>query len=72
MIVPWQQLDEATLHNLITEFVSRYGTDNGDDSPLDTRVKQVMEQLRTGQAAVVWDELTETANIVPADSFGLA
>ena len=68
MIIPWQQLEEATLNNLVVEFVSRNGTDNGDDTALDTRIGQVLEQLRRGQACVVWDDLTETANIVAADS----
>ncbi|MCL6271645.1 YheU family protein [Sansalvadorimonas sp. 2012CJ34-2] len=72
MIVPWQQLEEATLHNLITEFVSRDGTDNGDNTPVTTRINQVLEQLRNGSAVVVWDEMTETANIVPADNIGIA
>ena len=72
MIVPWQQLEEATLHNLIIEFVSRNGTDNGDDTPAETRVGQVLEQLRNGLAVVVWDDMTETANIVPAGSIGIA
>ncbi|MTI13778.1 YheU family protein [Sansalvadorimonas verongulae] len=72
MIIPWQQLEENTLNNLITEFVSRYGTDNGDNSELSTRIHQVMEQLRQGSAIIVWDELTETANIVPRSDISIA
>ena len=72
MIIPWQQLEEATLDNLIIEFVSRYGTDNGDDTELSTRIAQVIEQLRSGRAVIVWDDLTETANIVPADTICIA
>ncbi len=72
MIIPWHQLEEATLYNLLTEFVTRDGTDNGDDTTLPVRIAQVLEQLRRGDAVVVWDELTETANIVPTSSIGLA
>ncbi len=72
MIIPWQQLEEATLHNLLTEFVTRDGTDNGDDTTLPVRIAQVLEQLRRGDAVVVWDELTETANIIATSSIGLA
>ncbi len=72
MIVPWQQLEEATLYNLIIEFVTRDGTDNGDDTDLQTRIQQVLEHLRRGEAVVVWDELTESANIVPAGNIGIA
>ncbi|CAM3696749.1 YheU family protein [Parendozoicomonas haliclonae] len=72
MIVPWQQLEQDTLLNLITEFVTRNGTDNGDDTELNTRVSQVMEQLRRGDALIVWDDMTESANIVPAGNIGIA
>ncbi len=72
MIVPWQQLEEPTLHSLITEFVSRHGTDNGDETDLSTRINQVIGQLRNGSAVVVWDELTESANIIPASDIGYA
>ena len=72
MIIPWQQLEEATLHSLISEFVSRHGTDNGDETELPTRINQVLNQLRNGDAVVVWDELTETANIIPSGNIGIA
>ena len=71
MIVPWQQLEEATLQNLIIEFVSRNGTDNGDETGIETRILQVLRQLKDGAAVIVWDELTETANILPSDQIGI-
>ncbi len=71
MIIPWQQLEEATLQNLIIEFVSRDGTDNGDDTPVAMKVSRVVQQLKDGTAVVVWDEITETANIVPAGNIGI-
>ena len=70
MIILWQQLEEATLQNLIVEFVTRDGTDNGDDTELTVRISQVLEQLPRKEALIVWDEYSESANIVPAGQIG--
>ena len=72
MIIPWQQLEQDTLQNLIVEFVTRNGTDNGDDTELAVRISQVLEQLRRNEALVVWDEYSESANIVPTGQIGIA
>ena len=71
MIILWQQLEEATLQNLIVEFVTRDGTDNGDDTELTVRISQILEQLRRKEALIVWDELNESANIVSAGQIGI-
>ena len=67
MIIPWKELEPETLENLISEFVSRHGTDNGDESTLESRISQVMQLLRCGQVMIVWDPALESTNIVPAD-----
>ena len=47
MIVPWQEIPPETLDNLIEEFVTRDGTDYGEQEiRTDTKVAQVREQLR--------------------------
>ena len=64
MIVPWQEIPPETLDNLIEEFVTRDGTDYGEQEiGTDTKVAQVREQLRRGQASVVFDDVTETISI---------
>jgi hypothetical protein len=64
MIVPWQEIPPETLDNLIEEFVTRDGTDYGEhEIGTDTKVAQVREQLRRGQASVVFDDATETISI---------
>ena len=60
MIVPWQEIPPETLDNLIEEFVTRDGTDYGEQEiGTGTKVAQVREQLRRGQASVVFDDVTE-------------
>ncbi|WP_211824185.1 YheU family protein [Kistimonas asteriae] len=72
MIIQPNMLEEATLKNLVEEFVTRNGTDNGDDSSLQQRVNSVMNQLALRQVVIVYDDVTETVNIVPADSVAMA
>ncbi len=72
MIIPPNMLEEATLKSLVEEFVTRNGTDNGDDSSLQQRVNAVMNQLALKQVVIVYDDVTETANIVPADTIAMA
>jgi len=72
MIIQPNMLEEATLKNLVEEFVTRNGTDNGDDSSLQQRVNTVMNQLALRQVVIVYDDVTETVNIVPADSVAMA
>ena len=67
MIVPFEMIDREALHNLVEEFVSRDGTDNGYDQSLADRVEQVMRMLKSNELVVVFEQTTETANILPKD-----
>ena len=51
---------------MIEDVVTRNGTDNGyTQATLEQNVAMVMNQLRRRQVVVVYDESTQTANIVP-------
>ncbi len=64
MIIPWQQIAEETLENLIKEFVLREGTDYGESElSLSEKVAQVRHQLSSGEAVIVFSELHETVDI---------
>ena len=70
MIIPWQDVDPETLHNLIESFVLREGTDYGEhERSLDDKVADVKQQLKNGEALLVWSELHETVNIMPRGQF---
>lgn len=66
MIVPWTELEEATLRNLIEDYVTREGTEYGvgQETPLETRVAQVHRHLERGEAVVWFDDYSETVNIL--------
>ncbi|MFF7708976.1 YheU family protein [Pseudomonas sp. NPDC007930] len=55
MIIPFDALEPDTLTRLIEDFVTRDGTDNGDETPLQTRVLRVRQALAKGQAFIVFD-----------------
>lgn len=55
MLIPQALLEAGTLTRLIEDFVTREGTDNGDETPLDTRVLHVRRALDKGEAVIAFD-----------------
>lgn len=55
MLIPHHLLEADTLTRLIEDFVTRDGTDNGDETPLHTRVERVRHALARGEAVIVFD-----------------
>ncbi len=55
MLIPHDQLEPDILTRLIEDFVTRDGTDNGDETPLETRVTRVRRALDKGEAVIVFD-----------------
>ena len=67
MIVPWEQVPADSLRNLVEEFVTRDGTDYGEQEvSLETRVGQVMQQLRRAEVVIWFDGVTETITLMTA------
>jgi len=70
MIIPWQELAPETLDSLIESFVLREGTDYGEhERSLVDKVSDVKQQLKSGEAVLVWSELHKTVNIMPRKQF---
>jgi uncharacterized protein YheU (UPF0270 family) len=60
-------LSPEALRGLVEEFVTRSGTDYGAvERSVEEKIRQVLGQLRAGEARIVFDPATETANIVLA------
>lgn len=75
MLIPYDQLEPETLTRLIEDFVTRDGTDNGDDTPLQTRVLRVRQALTKGQAFIVFDLDSQQCQLmlkhdIPKELFG--
>lgn len=68
IIIPHDRLSQTALQGLIEEFVTRDGTDTGyADGSLEENVEMVTRQLKRGDVFIVYDEATDTANIVPKE-----
>lgn len=70
--IAYDQLSPKALDGVIKEFVTRDGTDYGENEvPLETKVFQVFTQLKTGKAVIVFDQKSETCNILKSDDSAL-
>jgi len=66
--IPYDQLSPEALHGVVEEFVTRDGTDYGEiEVPLATKIAQVMAQIRSGKAVIVFDQETESCTILKSD-----
>lgn len=65
MEIPHQQLSPEALQGLLEEFVSRDGTDYGEQEvSLEQKTRQVFRQLEKGECIIVFDADTDSVNIV--------
>lgn len=67
MIIPWQQLPEPTLRNIIEHFVLREGTEYGAyEMTLEQKVEQVLAQIKARQVVIFYSELHDSIDLRPA------
>ena len=72
MIVPWAEIPKESFKNLVEAFVLREGTDYGaEEVSLAEKCEQVMLAVKTGQAHIVYDEDSESFDILAADQLSL-
>ncbi|MEC8206644.1 MAG: YheU family protein [Pseudomonadota bacterium] len=70
MIIPHERLDKETLYNLIESYVLREGTDYGEQEfSIESKVAQVQQQLKSGEAMVFCSELHESVTIISKAEF---
>ncbi|MEH6549791.1 MAG: YheU family protein [Pseudomonadales bacterium] len=70
LLVPYDQLSEAALSGMMEEYVSRDGTDYGEQElSLDAKVGRLRVQLQRGQVVIVFDSETESCNLFTAEQF---
>lgn len=64
MKIPYERLSPEILENLIKEFVMREGTDYGErECTMETKMKQVMTQIRSKEASIYFDSESESFTI---------
>jgi len=68
MLIPYQNLDSDTLHNLIEYFILREGTDYGaQEISLAEKTHKVLEQLKHGSVVILYSELSESVTLIHRD-----
>lgn len=60
--IPLDRVNPDTLRNMLAEFVTREWAD--EECSLESRIEQVLRQLRERRAKLMYDFRTETWNIV--------
>lgn len=70
MIIPWQELEESTLNNILDSFILREGTDYGErELSLEEKRERLLTQLKADKVVIVWSELHESLDIKEKKSF---
>lgn len=70
MIIPWQDLAESTLYNVLDSVILREGTDYGErELSLAEKRERLLQQLKADKVVIVWSELHESLDIKDKKSF---
>jgi uncharacterized protein YheU (UPF0270 family) len=65
MIIPFNELSETALQALIEDFVTRDGTDYGQNElSMQEKVAQLLAALKTGELLISYNEDTESCGLV--------
>lgn len=68
MKIPYEQLHPDTLKAVVEEFVTRDGTDYGEEETLlEAKSAEVLEQLKRGKSVIMFDEETNSCNILSSE-----
>ena len=72
MLIPYQQLDEITLNNIIEQYILREGTDYGEiELSLQEKTLQLLAQIKRGDIYIIYSELEESVTLISQHSSGL-
>ena len=68
--IPWDALAQDTLNALVEEFVTRDGTDYGEQEiALERKVLQVIQGIKRKEYMIVFDTEAESAQIVTREQW---
>ena len=64
MFIPWQELPEQTLINIVESVILREGTDYGShERSFQQKRDELLAKIRAERAVIVWSELHESIDI---------
>ncbi|MBS0014674.1 MAG: YheU family protein [Desulfobacterales bacterium] len=68
VIIPYDRLSPETLYGVVEEFVTRDGTDYGErEVTLEVKISQIINQLKSNEAVIAFDQESQSCNIVKSD-----
>ncbi|VUD56765.1 hypothetical protein TDB9533_02387 [Thalassocella blandensis] len=66
MIIPIERLNKDVLQGIVESYISREGTDYGAyELSMEEKVDNLMLQVKAGSIVVVYDEITQSVNLLP-------
>lgn len=70
MIIPPEKLDSQTLLNILEEYISREGTDYGENElSMPEKVELLMPQVKKGEVLIVFDDALNTVDLRRAEDY---
>ncbi|MFS1522703.1 YheU family protein [Microbulbifer sp. 2304DJ12-6] len=67
MVIPFEQLNPATLQSLLEEYATREGTEYGErEVALSEKVLNLRRQLQSGEVVIWFEPGEESVNLVLA------
>lgn len=70
MIIPYQSLSVDVLQSILEEYISREGTDYGEyELSLEQKVQRLLPQVKSGDVLIVFDEITESVQLLPKGEY---
>ncbi|WP_298942848.1 YheU family protein [uncultured Psychromonas sp.] len=70
MKIPYQQLDQTTLNNLIEQYILREGTDYGEvEFSLQEKTAQITQQIKNEDIYIMYSELNESVTLISKQEF---
>lgn len=71
MIIPYSKLSEAALQALIEDFVTRDGTDYGqDEMSMQEKSAHLLALLKTGEMLISYNEESQSCGLVTKQELG--
>lgn len=68
MIIPPDRLSHDALHGIVEAYINREGTDYGtEELSLHAKVENLLPQVLSGHVVIVFDEESESINLLPRD-----
>lgn len=65
MLIPYQQVNEITLNNLIEQYILREGTDYGEiEFSLEEKTQQILQQITDETIYILYSELNESVTLI--------